>query len=231
MTKQTKKRLIIATTSVLAAAALIFGIYRIWFYSPSNPVVILCAGDSITAASYPGELQQLLDNTGYKNTRVINMGISGHCTAEYLHFMKKHDIWKKPLPDWVLLQLGTNDVRTDGGHNTSTDQFLRNMNSIILMMKNQALVHGKDLKIAVAKIPAVCVSRNFNENSCRRVTEEINPAIERLAEEHGLFLVDNYTVFEENPEELPEIHPTPKGYRLIALNWFNLLHNRIRKEE
>jgi hypothetical protein len=95
--------------------------------------VILCAGDSITAAGYPGHLQELLERDGIR-VQVVNAGIRGDSTAEYLRYLEKSRIVELTNPDWVLLQLGTNDLRIDG-HATTTERFRSNLESILDRME------------------------------------------------------------------------------------------------
>lgn len=57
---------------------------------------------------------------------------------------------------------------------------------------------------------------NFSEESKRRIVEEINPAIRRLARERNLSLVDLERLFLANRDRLPGIHPDASGYRLLA---------------
>ncbi|NQT84955.1 hypothetical protein HQ563_18215, partial [bacterium] len=48
----------------------------------------------------------------------------------------------------------------------------------------------------------------------------INPAIRRIAEENGLPLVDNFSLFTHHPDFLPGIHPSEEGYQALADNWY-----------
>jgi len=41
--------------------------------------------------------------------------------------------------------------------------------------------------------------------------------------EEKLILVDNFSIFLENPHFLPEVHPTDQGYEAMAKNWHNAL--------
>jgi len=72
---------------------------------------------------------------------------------------------------------------------------------------------------------------NFNQKSVQRVTEEINPAIEKLAAKWNLQLVNNYQLFQDRNELLPGIHPTEKGYKVMSENWFKHLLSIIKKKK
>lgn len=193
-----------------------------------GPVVILAAGDSITAASYPAYLQALFDAAKLK-VRVVNGGVKGHTSGEYLTLLKRGGLVARTNPDFVLLQLGTNDVRTDADR-TETGRFYRQMNEILDRVLGHRNPDGRRPAVFLATIPpVVAVPRFFDESSRQRVTDEINPAIRRLARERGLPLVDTYELFVRHPEWLPEIHPNEEGYRAMARQWFEVLAPHVRR--
>ena len=188
----------------------------------SGGIVVLCAGDSITAANYPGYLQKKCHSLG-KNITVINKGVNGHTSGEYLHYMKSVSLLEETDPDIVLLQLGTNDVRVDGDK-TNTVAFEANMSEIITLIESYTNSGGRKPKLVLGTVPSVKRTRfSFNYGSERRVVEEINSAIVEMAKRHGVSLVDNYQLFIEYPEHLPGVHPDEKGYRLLAKNWLKAI--------
>jgi len=192
-------------------------------------LVILCAGDSLTAGSYPEWLQRKCDENK-RNVVVFNRGIKGHTSREYLMYMESQNILKACDPDIILLQLGTNDVRIDAD-NTPTNKFVENMNLIIRKMTVYQNSKGKKPKIIISTIPPIKTTcSTFSKDSVRRVEEEINPAIELLAEKWNLFFVDNFKLFIDNADLLPDIHPNEKGYQAMAGNWFKVLVPVIHNE-
>ncbi len=200
------------------------------FAAPADPqIVILAAGDSITAASYPAHLQTLFDATGLK-VRVVNAGVKGHTSGEYLAYLRRNDVVRRTAPDVVLLQLGTNDVRIDGDH-TETPRFSRQMGEILDLVAAQRSARGRPPVVFLSTIPPVPgpVPRHFDRSSMQRVGEEINPAIRRLARERGLGLVDTYELFRRHPAWLPDVHPTEDGYRAMARQWFDLLRPHVAR--
>jgi lysophospholipase L1-like esterase len=190
---------------------------------PTGPPVIFCAGDSITAADYPGYLQELMDGDGLL-VQVINAGRKGDSTAEYIRYLEKSRIVERIDPSWVLLQLGTNDLRIDS-HATTTEQFKRNLESILDMIERHRNPDGSSPHIILATIPPIPleVRWHFNANSRVRVEAEINPAIRDIARRRGLILADNHALFVGRPDLLPEIHPSKKGYRALAAAWHRIL--------
>jgi len=192
--------------------------------SKSTGIIILCAGDSITEIGYPRFLHRILNREGIRN-KILNQGQSGHNSREYLQFLKKNKtIWAVSSPDFVLLQLGTNDVRIDQDQ-TSADEFYRNIKEIILLFRRFRTRAGKSPLILLATIPPIPEGTPypFDSASRRRVWEEINPLIEKISQEENLPLVDNFSLFLSSPHLLQEVHPSKKGYEALAQNWVEAL--------
>jgi lysophospholipase L1-like esterase len=192
--------------------------------SKSTGIIIFCAGDSITEAGYTSFLHKILNREGIRN-KVLNRGRSGNNSREYLQILKKNQTaWAESFPDFVLLQLGTNDVRIDQDR-TSAAEFRRNMKEIILLFRGFRTRTGKSPLILLATIPPIPEGTPypFDSASRRRVWEEINPLIEKIAQEENLPLVDNFTLFLNTPRLLPEVHPSKEGYEVLANNWYEAL--------
>jgi len=193
-----------------------------WLYTREHFLVIMCAGDSITRGAYPDYLQENLDRAGIK-AKVINMGVPGNTSGEYLTYLKSRRVLQEIRPDIVLLELGTNDVRTDGDH-TETTRFIANMNQIIDLIHNYG---GPPPRILLATVPPIVIDEghrlHFNEESKRRVVEEINPAIIQITKDRELLLLDVYQLFQQQPGFLPGIHPSQEGYKAMADAWFDRL--------
>lgn len=198
-------------------------------FPAGRALVVLAAGDSLTAATYPGHLQTLCDAAKLK-VRVVNGGVKGHTSGEYLAYLKSSGILARTTPDVILLQLGTNDVRIDGDR-TEAPRFYRQMNEILDLMLQHRGARGAAPAVFLATIPPVVVSvpRHFDDSSRRRVTEEINPTIRRIGRERALPLVEIHDLFARHPEWLPEIHPTEDGYREMARRWFDVLRPHLAR--
>lgn len=188
---------------------------------PPSGIIILCAGDSITEAEYPYFLHKTLKKEGIR-AKVLNYGRSGFTSGEYLNFLRSN---KKTLaakePDFILLQLGTNDVRVDHD-STSTEGFYSNMKEIIKIFRGFRNRSKKKSEILLATIPPIPGESSFpfTSESQLRVTEEINPLIKKISVEEKIILVDNYTLFVHSPHLLPEVHPSREGYKHLAHNWY-----------
>ncbi len=205
---------------------ILLGLWGFRFYFRRSFQVVMCAGDSITAEAYPNYLQEKLNQAGIR-IKVVNKGVKGNTSGEYLKYLTSHPVLQEVNPHIVLLQLGTNDVRIDGDQ-TPTDQFIHNLNRIIDLIQNYTGPDGRRPKILLATIPPLIIDENhrrvFNQASQRRIVEEINPAIIKIAKSRGLALLDIYQLFQEHPEFLTGVHPTQEGYKAMAEAWFNQLN-------
>ncbi|MGB9004538.1 MAG: SGNH/GDSL hydrolase family protein [Candidatus Aminicenantales bacterium] len=183
--------------------------------------IILCAGDSLTEQGYPSHLEKLLAQSGVR-ARVRNYGRSGFTSGEYLRFLEgRRTSLEAEQPDFVLLQLGTNDVRLDGDH-TPAEAFENNMRRIIGIFSDFRTRWGRRPLILLASIPPVPeeIGFPFSPESSARVREEINPFLNRLSAELRLPLIDNFVLFRDRPGLLRDVHPTEEGYQRIAANWY-----------
>jgi len=192
--------------------------------APARGVIVLCCGDSITAGGYPHYLQRLFAADGIR-ARVLNRGRSGHRSGEYLSYLGHNEAELRELkPDFILLQLGTNDVRTDLDR-TACPEFEANMREILRRLGSFKGRTGKPARILLGSILPVPPSGTpvFDAASARRVTAEINPTIRRLAGEAGIPFVDNHALFLGRPDLLPEIHPSREGYKALAAGWYRAL--------
>lgn len=186
--------------------------------------VIACLGDSITESSYPRHLARALAEEGFRS-KILNYGKSGYTSGEFLSFLRENqEVLAGEHPDWILIQLGTNDVRMDHDR-TSLDQFAANMRNILDIISRMQNPDGKNSRILLATIPPIPTGAAFpfSAESRRRVEEEINPELTRISQEKKIPLVDNHSLFVENPHLLPDVHPTEEGYRLLAFNWLAAL--------
>jgi len=206
-------------------AIVVTGMVVLYFYfSPAGSqgkkyYKILCLGDSLTQSrygQYPRHLERRLQKAGIR-ANVYSGGRPGHTSGEYRRFLKESDLLGRIDPDMVIIMLGTNDVRIDGD-STPLAEFMANMEEILRQVKQGNRPSRPARQVFLATIPPIfhCDLATFNEVSQRRVTEEILPAIRRLAKQEGVHLLDVYGFFSGRPELLPGIHPTDKGYAEMA---------------
>ena len=206
---------------IKAAGILLVLVLMIACSSPPPSYVILCAGDSITEYGYPRFLNSLCKREGVR-AKVVNYGKSGHTSGEYRGFLERNlTAMVESRPDFICLQLGTNDIRTDHDH-TSAEDFYTNMKQIVHHFRNFATRKGKASRILIATIPPIPDDTPipFGPESAERIEREINPLIRKLAAEENLALVDNYSVLHDAPHLLPDVHPSDRGYEQLAQNWY-----------
>jgi lysophospholipase L1-like esterase len=193
-------------------------------------IVILCAGDSITAQAYPHFLQKIFIRQGIK-AKVLNYGRSGNTSGEYLSFLQRNrDRLKAETPDFVLLELGTNDVRADIDF-TPSDVFKANMKTIVEIFRTFKSRSGKSPAMLLGTILPIPEGTPFpfTPQSVARVEGEINPAIQSICEEERIPLVDGHALFLKEPGLLQGVHPSQEGYRRLAQHWFDALNPLISK--
>jgi len=198
---------------------------------PPTGIIILCAGDSITEAEYPLFLHKILKKEGIR-AKVLNHGRSGFTSGEYLNFLRRNNNrLAAGQPDFILLQLGTNDVRIDQDR-TSGEEFYANMKEIIRTFRHFRNRSGKKPEILLATIPPIPEASlfPFTPESQTRIVEEINPLIKKISAEEKFILVDNYTLFVQSPHLLPEVHPSREGYQHLAQNWYSSLKTLLPKK-
>lgn len=207
------------------------GILALLLCSPHRSgVIILCAGDSLTNSEYPRHLRRLIRQEG-RLVRVLNYGRKGNNSGEYLRFLEeKKSILAQTRPDFVLLQLGTNDVRVDGDF-TPAEDFTRHMKAIIGIFHEFRNRRGGKVEILLGLVPPIpeVVSFPFSPRSRQRVSQEINPLLKKIAAEENVILVDNYSLFLTGPQLFSGIHPTSQGYKAMAENWHNALKPLLGK--
>lgn len=149
--------------------------------------------------------------------RAISLGRPGDTSGEYLRYFSKSGVLEKYNPGFIVLMLGTNDVRVDYD-NTPTPEYKKNMLEIIDIIREYEKKEGKDIKIFIATIPPIFTPdlETFTKSSALRIKEEILPAIKEIAFERELKIINIHSLFMRNKDLLPGIHPTPGGYYKIA---------------
>lgn len=185
--------------------------------------ILLCLGDSITESrfgNYPAHLDKMFKKNKAR-IMAISLGRPGNTSGEYLKYFTDSGVLEKYSPGIVVLMLGTNDVRVDYD-NTPTPEYKKNMLEIIDIIRGYEKKEGKRVKIFIATIPPIFTPdlETFTEKSALRIEEEILPAIKEIASERKLKIIDIHSMFLENRDLLPGIHPTPGGYYKIAREIF-----------
>lgn len=198
-----------------AGTALLLGIQ-----SACAQIKVACVGDSITAGyalqnpgveSYPAQLQALLGN-GYA---VGNFGLSGATVQKRSDFSYWNTApYRASLqfkPNIVVIMLGTNDSKPWNWNAAKFDADYR-----ALIAKYQGLATRPDVYICL--IPPVYTPNPFgNTFDPVFIQNTVLPAIQAIAANSGVALIDNNAPLLNHPELFSDgVHPTPQGAGVIA---------------
>ncbi len=181
--------------------------------------VIVAFGDSLTAGyevapheAYPAILEKILIKEGWPY-RIINAGISGDTTAggvERITFVLQHQ------PKIVILELGAND----GLRGLPLSQIEQNLSIMIEQLKKA----GVTVVLAGMKIPP-----NYGKPYSSGFEQIYSTLVERYQLTLIPFFLEGVAA---NPFlTLPDgLHPTAKGYEIIAEQVYLILKPLLKKE-
>jgi acyl-CoA thioesterase-1 len=181
---------------------------------PEGPVIVTF-GDSLTAGvagrSYPDDLQDLLQQHGYKY-RVDNQGVSGDTTTDGL---ARIDDVIGERPALVVLEFGGND----GLRGIPIEATRKNLDEIITRIQD-------------AKIPLVLLGITLPPNYGPDYVKPFTAIFPELAKKHKIpvmpfLLLHVY----QNPQLMqPDgIHPSGEGNKIVAQDVFNLIKPLLKK--
>jgi len=225
--KKTLKIILITLLAVIVAIAGIgFALIRNVLYpnvqiSGTGEKKVVCVGDSITYSqgvlttrdtnSYPAILAKLLGdeyqtyNFGLCNRTLLSSGNMPYINEDFAAESLAVDA------DIVIIMLGTNDSKpmnwnamqyeTEYAEFVQTYQNMTSAPEVYIMLPPRVFLEDDD-------------SGNCNNTT---LTEEVIPAIERVAEQTGAKLIDLYSVTEAHPEWFTDgLHPNAAGNQAIA---------------
>lgn len=174
-----------------------------------NRPVIVAFGDSLTAGvagrSYPDDLQDLLDQHGYRY-RVENQGVSGDTTTDGL---ARIDNVIADHPALVILEFGGND----GLRGLPVESTRNNLTEMIERLKK-------------ANIPLVLLGITLPPNYGPEYVKSFTAMYPELAKKYKLsylpFLLLH--VYRDSRLMQPDgIHPNGEGNRIVAQDVFRLI--------
>jgi acyl-CoA thioesterase-1 len=180
--------------------------------------VIVCFGDSLTAglgiestASYPADLQRLLDTAGYRY-RVVNEGVSGDTTKDGL---ERIDSILAHKPQIVVLEFGGNDGLR--GLPVSVTQ------QNIAMMIERLQRSGAKVALAGISLPP-----QYGHDYIARF-DAMYPTLARQFHLPVLpfILQDVYGV--DGDIQSDGVHPTAQGAKQVAANVQKLIQPMLKK--
>lgn len=186
-----------------------------------TPVRVACVGNSITYGAgienrerdaYPAQLQRMLGE-GYV---VGNFGKSGATLLNKGHrpYIGQEE-FQQALTfagDVVVIHLGINDTDPRDWPNYR-DYFVRDYLALIDSFR----VVNPKVRILVARMTPITNRHSRFESGTRDWHEQIQQAIERVAELAGAQLIDFHTPLYPYPFMLPDaVHPTAEGAGILA---------------
>lgn len=236
METQSIKKLLIATVLVFLMLPVICGCgngddnYLI----PKKPDtteslrVVACLGNSITFGArqflndrekecYPALLGEMLGN----NFDVGNFGCSGTCVLKngnspYWN-VKEYTKAKEFLPNVVIIKFGTNDSRLINWPSHGRE-FEADLTALVTEFRNLSTRP----RIFLCT-PAVAYTNTIGADD-GVITGEIIPAIERIAKNQNLTIIDLHEALQDKQNLFPDgIHPGIEGNRLIATTIYEVL--------
>ena len=182
---------------------------------------VACVGNSITYGagiagrennSYPAQLQQLLGG-GY---RVENFGHNGATAASWGDYpytdMPEFERSKEFAPDIVLLKLGTNDTRPQNWR--GAEPFAAELGRLADTYRNLPS-HPQ----VIVLTPVRCFLTEEGTISPQKIAGEVRPAVEKLACERGLGIINLFNLFGDRWDAtlMPDrLHPSAIGAGMIA---------------
>ena len=194
----------------------------------TSPIKVACIGNSITYGSgiadrprdsYPSQLARMLG----EKWEVRNFGVGGRT------LLKKGDFpfWNEEayaqakafLPDVVIIKLGTNDTKPQNWKYSG--EFLSDYRAMVKELK--AL--SSHPKIYLCKPVPVYGSRWGINDSI--VIHGVIPAVEKLAKEENLPIIDLFTALSGKENLFPDqIHPNAEGAGLMAKAIYKVLTDK-----
>jgi lysophospholipase L1-like esterase len=195
-----------------------------------NKLVVCCAGDSLMRP-IPYHLREMLKSP-HRKIDIRDWSQGGLSSQSYQIFFTRHYLsWRKVKPDFILIQLGTNDLIPLLNNKYQMADFEKNLNTIIKNFKRFKGNRYKRPKIFMASVP-LCYDDSNSKEKNRLVREEINPAIKKIAKIEKLFLVDNFLILTDKTHLYsPDgVHPSPLGEKAIAKNWLLGIRCELRKD-
>ncbi|MBI6116527.1 arylesterase [Salegentibacter maritimus] len=187
----------------------------------SEKNVILFFGNSLTAGmglepseAFPALIQNRLDSLDY-DFEVINAGLSGETTASgknRINWVLNQDV------DVFVLELGAND----GLRGIPLEETRKNLQDIINTVKEK----NPDTKIVLAGMQ---IPPNMGEE----YTSEFRNIFPELAQKNNVALIPFLLEGVAGDPKLNQqdgIHPTARGYKIVANNVWDVLENVIDKK-
>ena len=170
------------------------------------PLTILALGDSLTEGlgvekdnNYPAQLQDRLQKMGYKNTKVVNSGLSGETSTGLVNRL---DWVTQTNPDITILTIGANDA-IRGIAVTTVEANIR-----------KAVKHLQDNGSEV-----ILGGMQIYDNLGNEYVQAFSSMYPRIAKDMNVPLIPFFlegVAADANLNQADSIHPTAEGYTIIV---------------
>ena len=172
----------------------------------SSPITILALGDSLTEGlgvdkndNYPAQLEDRLQAMGYKNTEVINSGLSGETSTGLVNRL---DWVLQTKPDVTILTIGANDA-------------IRGIDVATIEANIRTAVKRLQDNGSVVILGGMSIYDNLGDDYVAAFSD-IYP---RVAKDMNVTLIPFFLEGVGGEAELNQadaIHPTKEGYTIIV---------------
>jgi lysophospholipase L1-like esterase len=196
----------------------------------AGPIVYVALGDSTGSGvgarngGYVARLFRRLEEHR-SGSELANLCVSGATTDDVLRGQLRSGVEKSP--DLVTLGIGINDI----GHAFTLEQFAKNYDQILSMLKEQT-----QAEIIVSNIPDISSAPRIPASmraEYQRQIERFNAKLEEIARRHEVTIFDVFTITRRELPSHPEyfsgdgFHPSDQGYELWAEQMWPTLANLI----
>lgn len=184
----------------------------------SQPPVILCFGDSLTAGygvaikeNYPSLLQERLQKEGFPH-KVVNVGVSGDTSVGGFRRLG-WAMWSQPAI--AIVELGVND----GMRGSDSQEIKRNLAKIIDYFQQK-------------QVRVILAGMRIFPNYGVQVSQAFARIYPELAESHHIPMIPFFLAGVAGEPRLnleDGIHPNAEGYRVILENVWSVLKPELTK--
>lgn len=200
----------------------------------TGPIVYVALGDSTGAgvgAREGGYVARLFKRIEERrpDSKLINVCVSGATTEDVLRGQLAQSVAADP--DLVTLGIGINDI----GHRLTLDQFSKNYEQILSMLKEKTRA-----RIVVTNIPDIStapVIPGWSRNAYQQQIIQFSRRLEEIAARHGVTVFDIYAITTQELPSHPEyfsrdgFHPSDAGYELWAQTMWPTVARTIGEAE
>lgn len=200
----------------------------------TGPIVYVALGDSTgsgVGARNGGYVARLFNRMVERRpeSKLVNLCVSGSTTADVLRGQLERGVAANP--DLVTLGIGINDI----GHGLTLEQFARNYEQILSMLKEKTRA-----EIVVTNIPDISSAPRIPGSMRSEYQQQIiqfNKRLEEIAARHGATIFNVYTITTQELPSHPEyfssdgFHPSDEGYELWAQQMWPTLARVIGEAE